>query len=212
MKLHYFPPSSYSQKGLMACLEKGVRFERVIVPMFDPDARAAFGKLSPLGKVPLLERDDGSFLPETSVIIEYLDRTFATRTRLIPEHLPTALQARLYDRWFDLYVNEPMTVLFHGGRRPPEQRDQNAMAEARAMLDKIYPVLDAHFRTSVWAAGDVFSLAECAAAPALRYCEMVHPLAAFNHLSAYWARLAARPSYVRVMEEAAPFLAKLTGG
>lgn len=79
------------------------------------------------------------------------------------------------------------------------------------MLAKVYPVLDAHFAANQWAAGDVFTIAECAAAPALRYCEMVYPFEQHGHLAAYWKRLSARPSYVRVAEEAAPYLAKLTG-
>ncbi len=209
MKLYYHPVSSYSQKVLIACYEKQAPFEPSIVDLFDPAARAEYVKVYPLGKVPCLVRNDGVVMGESSVIIEYLDTHVISDVRLIPQEQDQALRVRALDRWFDLYVNDPMATLFFNGLKPESERNQKSMQEARATLDKMYPILDASMRGKEWAAGDRFTMADCAAAPALHYCRMVYGFDQFEHLAAYVRRLEARPSFAKVLAEAAPYLARL---
>ena len=57
-----------------------------------------------------------------------------------------------------------------------------------------------------WAMGDDFSLADCAAAPSLFYGNMVLPFDGDQkHLTTYFERLKARPSFARVINEAGPY-------
>jgi glutathione S-transferase len=213
MKLYYFPLSPYSQKALIAFPEKGVSFTPEIVIPADPEQRAAYVKINPLGKVPLLVLDDGHKIPESSIIIEYLeDHHGASGTRLIPADKDLARQTRFHDRQWDLYVNNQTQTIFFDGRKPEKDRNPTAVAAARAVLDIMYPMYDAHLAKRTWIMGDAFTMADCAAAPCLTYLRMLHPYEQHKHLSAYAARLMERPSFAKVQQDAAPFMAKLMGG
>ncbi len=61
--------------------------------------------------------------------------------------------------------------------------------------------------TTAWLAGGNFTLADCAAAPALHYADVVHQLDRNAHraLAAYFDRALARSSVTRVVEEARPY-------
>src|SRR6478609_6927711 len=112
MQLYYHFRSPYSHKVLLALAEKRVAFEPVMIR--PDDERLA--KLNPLKKVPLLVLDDGWKIPESTIIIEYLDTHFSTGTRLIPDDRDQARQTRFHDRISDLYLTEPlMELLFKRG-------------------------------------------------------------------------------------------------
>jgi glutathione S-transferase len=211
MKLYYFPVSTFSQKALIALYEKGIKFTPEIVDFLSPEGKAAYKKVYPLGKVPLLVRDDGGFIPESSIIIEYLDTQFDAGPRLIPEDKELARRTRFYDRQFDLYVNEPTVTLFFDGRKPEAERNPAAAATARERLDLMFTMFDKHFEKHTWALGDTFTMADCAAAPALGLARMVHPFDKHTNLTRYFGRLVERPSYARVLDEAKPYIAKLMG-
>jgi glutathione S-transferase len=90
--------------------------------------------------------------------------------------------------------------------RAAGDRDRQGVAEARAMLDTAYRWLDGVMDGREWAAGDDFSLADCAAAPALFYADWTHPIEqAFSNVHAYRRRLLARPSFARAVDEARPY-------
>lgn len=208
MKLYYFPLSSYSQKVLFALYEKEIPFEPEIVDLLDPVARKAYRETYPIGKVPLLIRDDRVPMGESSVIIEYLHIHHPGGPALLPADPEQALRVRALDRWFDLYVNDPATRLLIEGMKPEDKRDANTMKSATAMLDKMYPILDKHVAKREWAAGNDLTLADCAAGPALAYCRQVHPFESFENLDRYFGHLRARPSFHRVLEEAGAWAAK----
>ncbi|HEX8697639.1 MAG TPA: glutathione S-transferase family protein [Myxococcaceae bacterium] len=208
MKLYFNPVSSYSQKALLALYEKGCPFEPEIVNLFDPKAREAYQKVYPIGKVPFLQVAEKKLgLSEASVIVEYLDRTFSSGPKLIPEEVEQALQVRMLDRFFDLYITESVTKIFFDGMRPEGQKDPFGVQQARDRLDSTYAFFESHLAGKTWAAGDAFSLADCAAAPALFYARMIQPFEAHKNVSAYFDRLMQRPAYQRVVKEAEPFLA-----
>ncbi|HUD95861.1 glutathione S-transferase family protein, partial [Sphingobium sp.] len=126
--------------------------------------------------------------------------------RLIPDDPVSALEVRLLDRFFDNHMATPQQKLVFDAMRPEGQKDQAGVADARAALDKAYAWLDAHMAGRTWAAGDVFSLADCAAAPHLFYAHWSHPVpAALRHVHAYRRRLRERPSFARAVEEARPW-------
>jgi glutathione S-transferase len=149
-------------------------------------------------------------IPESSIIIEYLDQRVPGGTRLIPADPDVSRRVRFHDRIFDLYLNNPCATIFFDGLKPEGQRNPGAVAEARETIEAVYAYLDDHLAKSTWAVGDAFSMADCAAAPALGYLRNLHPFASRPRITAYWNRLAERPSVVRVLDEAKPYLAKMS--
>ena len=113
----------------------------------------------------------------------------------------------MMDRVFDNYVMTPMQKFGADAMRPEGSRDPAGVADAHAMLDKAYDWLEQRLAGREWAAGDAFTLADCAAAPALFYADWMHPIAPeLTVLRAYLARLQARPSVSRAAREAEPYL------
>jgi glutathione S-transferase len=89
--------------------------------------------------------------------------------------------------------------------RAEERRDPHGVAEARRLFETAYGWLDATMARREWAAGERFSLADCAAAPSLFYADWVHAIGdAFPNVRAYRRRLLARPSFARAVDEARP--------
>jgi len=211
-ELYYHPLSSYCWKVLIALYEAELPFEKHLVDLRDPAQRAAFLELSPLGKFPLLrdtERD--RYIPESSILIEYLARDAPSAARLVPSSSELALEVRARDRFFDLYVMEPMAKIVEDRLRPEAERDPRGVAAAHARLDQAYPIAEGFLGDSSWAVADDFSLADCAAAPALFYANKVHALHSASALSRYLERLQARASFARVLREAEPFMSMFPG-
>jgi glutathione S-transferase len=213
LKLFFHPLSSYCQKVLIALYESDTPFDRQIVELMSEQGRAEFLKLWPIGKMPVL-RDEARnrMIPETSVIIEYLQRFYPGRTAFIPDDVEQALHVRLRDRFFDFYVNDPMTKIVTDNLRPSGQSDGTGVAEAKARLETAYGLIDKEMATKPWACGEAFSMADCAAAPALFYAEKVLPFRGRHpHLAAYFDRLSQRPSYARASSEAEPYMKMFPG-
>lgn len=194
MKLYYHPRSPYSHKVMIALAEKRVAHEAIMTKPSDE----AFAALTPLKKVPLLVLDDGWKIPESTIIVEYLEGHVTTGTRLIPEDRDQARQTRFHDRIADLYLTEPlMTLLFARG-------DAEA---AHTRLDAMLTGYEAHLAQRTWILGDPFTMADCALIPGLRYARELHPLDRYPHVAAYFARAVERPSVRGVLDEVARQLA-----
>jgi glutathione S-transferase len=210
MKLYYSPVSPYSQKVLIALAEKGAKFETEIVNLGDANARAEFEKVNPFGKVPYLRDEARSWsIPESTTIIEYVDRHVTGGVALIPSDPDLARQARFHDRIFDLYITEQALKIFFDGRRPAEKRDPVGVEGAEKRLDKTYALLDHYLAKKTWVLGETFSLGDIAAAPALAIGRMLRPYDAHKNLAAYFGRLNERPSVQRVLREGQEYMARL---
>lgn len=195
-KLYYHPLSSYCWKALLGLYEHGTEFEPVVIDLGDRKAKAAFQQVWPLGKFPVLQVGE-RVIPESSVIVEYLG------PRLLAGD---ALEIRLWDRFFDNYVQTPMQRIVSDTFRVDHARDPQGVEEACALLRLSYHVLERQLDGRTWIAGDEFSLADCSAVPALFYAGMLEPFVGnFSALSAYYERLLLRPSVQRVLEEAKPY-------
>lgn len=207
LTLHSHPFASYCWKVLVALYENDTPFEAVLVDLGDPAARAAFLQLNPLGKMPVLH--DGArdrIVTESSIVIEYLALHYPGPVSLLPGDPERMLEVRAQDRFFDLHVHEPMQAIVADRLRPADRRDPLGVQQARDRLRLAYRLVDARMAARTWAAGDDFSLADCAAAPALYYANEVEPLGDLHpNTAAYLARLLVRPSFARVRAEAAPF-------
>ncbi|QSQ19003.1 glutathione S-transferase family protein [Pyxidicoccus parkwayensis] len=213
LTLYQHPLASFCWKVLIALYENGTPFEARLVDLGNEAERAAFLKLTPMGKMPVL-RDEARdrTIPETSIIIEYLDTHYPGPKRLIPAEPELALRTRLSDRFFDLYVQEPMQKIVGDELRPEGKRDPHGVAQARAALRSAYAFLEQEMATRRWAMGDDFTLADCAAAPALFYADKVVAIGEERpNTAAYLSRLMARPSFARVLEEAKPYFHMFPG-
>lgn len=205
MKLFAHPFSSYCQKVLTALYENDTPFEWQLLDFADPATLTEFASLWPLKRMPLL-LDGGRAIVESSVIIEHLDLAHPGRTRFVPDDRRDALEVRRMDRCFDNYVMAPMMRMVFDRLRPESDRDPTGVGEARALLDTTYDWLDRELAGREWSCGAQFSLADCAAAPALFYADWVHPIGATRPvLAAYRARLLARPSFARAVDGGRPY-------
>jgi glutathione S-transferase len=202
--LHFHPLSSFCWKALIALYENDVAFRPHPIDLRDADQRAAFLRLWRIGKFPVLQ-SGSEIIPESSIIVEYLDRHLAGRTRFIPDDPALALQTRLRDRFYDLYVHLPMQKIMGDQLRPADRRDPQGVEQARAQLRTSYEMIEQQ-TGAAWAMGDAFTLADCAALPALFYANMVEPFGSDRRaVAGYFERLKARPSVARVLKEAEPY-------
>src|SRR5262245_9352334 len=168
LKIYGHPFAAYYQKVVIALYENDTPFEFRMLAPDDRQAAAEHQALWPFKRIPVLV-DDGRTVVESSIIIEYLGLHHPGPVRLIPDDARAALDARMMDRFFDNYIMTPMQKIVLDSIRAAENRDRLGVAEARAMLDTAYRWLDDQIAGRTWAAGHGFSLADCAAAPALFY-------------------------------------------
>lgn len=209
LRLYYHPLSSYCWKVLIALYEAGVPFEGEIVDLSDADARERFMRMTPLAKFPVLvDEESGKGFPESSIIIEYLAIKHASAAKLIPADRDLALRVRLSDRFYDLYVHDKMQKIVGDRLRPAGAKDPTGVAKWQDELEIALSLVDRDMAEGGWATGLTFTMADCAAAPALYYANQVAPFGD-RHAGAarYLDRLMARPSFARVLEEAAPYFA-----
>jgi glutathione S-transferase len=209
LTLHYHPLSSYCHKALIALYENGTPFERRIVNLMDPAEAAAFKKLWPCGQFPVLQDGDRT-VPESSIIIEYLDQHHSGKTKFIPADPERARQVRFKDRFFDLQLHAHMQKIVIDKLRPEDKKDPTGVEQARARMTVALDMIDAEMAGKTWAMGDEFTLADCAAAPPLFYIDKMFPLSGTHKNAAgYLRRLLDRPSYARAIEEAKPYFSML---
>ena len=203
MKLYAHPFSSFCQKALIAFYENDIAFEYRTLE--DPSANAELRALWPLKRFPVLQDGETTVL-ESASIIEPLQAHYPGPVRLIPDDAAAAVEVRMMDRVFDNYVSTPQGRIVFNSMRAEADRDSLGDAEARRMLETTYAWLDQRLTGREWATDHGFSLADCAAAPALFYANWTHPIPErFETLKAYRARLLARPSFARCVDEALPY-------
>jgi glutathione S-transferase len=210
--LYAHPFASYCQKVLIALHENDTSFIYRMLGPDDPSANAELEALWPLRRFPVLV-DEGRTLIESSIIIEHLTLRYPGPIRLLPQDPMTALEVRKMDRFFDNYIMTPMQKVVGDRNRPEEARDPYGVREARAQLDAGYRWLNGVMSERTWAAGDAFSLADCAAAPSLFYADWVHEIPPeFSAVRAFRRRLLDRPSIARAVDAARPFRVLFPGG
>jgi glutathione S-transferase len=203
LRLYYHPLSSFCHKVLIALYENNIEFERQIVDLGTEADRNALHAIWPFNKFPVIrDHARNRDVAESTVIIEYLDHHFAGGQPLIPTGWEAAFEVRFWDRVFDNYVHRPMQQIV-GDRIFGKRGD---LTGERATLETAYGMIERHMASRTWVSGREFSMADCAAAPALFYASTLQPFPnEFKHLSAYFDRLTKRPSFARVLEEAKPY-------
>ncbi len=208
LTLYYHPLSSYCWKVLTALYENDTPFTPLLVNLGEEASSAAFKKVWPIGKFPVV-RDEakGKMIPESSTIIEYLDRHYPGRTALIPADADAARETRLRDRFYDLHVHTHMQKIVGDRIRPADKKDPFGVEQARAQLAVALGMIEEDMAAKKkWTMGDDFTMADCSAAPALYYANLVAPFSATHKsTAAYLNRLLDRPSFARAVREAEPY-------
>src|SRR5689334_14603323 len=207
LRLYMHPLASYCWKALIALYEADVPFERQIVDLRDEKERNDFLKLTPLGKFPILvDEEAGKGYPEATIIIEYLAMKFPAAAKLVPADRDLALRVRLSDRFYDNYVHAKMQQIVGDRIRPADKKDPFGVEQAHFDLETALSLVDRDMESGGWATGLTFTMADCAAAPALFYSNEVAPFGDKHPgCKRYLERLAARPSFMRVLAEAEPY-------
>ncbi len=207
LTLYLHPLASFCHKVLIGLYENGTPFEPRIIDFADPGSAAAHIERWPVGKIPVLhDSDTDRVVPETTIITDYLQRHYPGPVRLLPDDPDHLMDVRLWDRFYDLYVSVPMQKIVTDRLRPDGTMDPHGVAEARATLETAYAMIDGQLVGRLWTTGDAFTMADCAALPALFFAAIVQPFPGDRpHLAAYFERLLERPSVARVLAEARPY-------
>jgi glutathione S-transferase len=206
LKLYYHPLSSYCWKALIALYENGTPFEKVLVDFGDPASRDAFYALWPIGQFPVV-RDEARdrLVPESSIIVEYLDDHYPGMTRFIPEDTDKAREVRMRDRFFDLHIHIHMQKITGDRIRPDGKTDPFGVENARTRMATALGMVEQGIGED-WQMGDAFTLADISAAPALFYADKIVGLTdKYPKTWAYLERLKVRPSFSRTLREAEPY-------
>jgi glutathione S-transferase len=211
LTLHYHPLSSFCMKALVALYENGTAFKPLLVNLGEKESREAFLKVWAIGKFPVLQDDArNEIVPESTTVIEYLDQHYSGSTKFIPDDNALALQVRQADRLTDLYIHMEMQKVIGDRLRPADKKDPYGVEQARNRMRTAYDIMDkamaARNSAQTWAVGETFTLADCAACPALYYGNKATPFEdTHKNLAAYYHRLLKRPSFARTLEEAKPY-------
>lgn len=205
LALYGHPFSSYTQKVLIALDENHIAFEFRGIGPDTPEHTAEWLRRWPLRKFPLL-LDGERQVVETSIIIEYLQLAHPGPVRLLPADSMAALEVRFMDRFFDLHVMNVVQLAVDAALTGDTVKRADGLKLAVEKLERAYAWLEGKLAGMSWATGADFTLADCAAAPALFYADWTHPISgSYPVLRAYRARLLARPSFARAIEQARPF-------
>ncbi len=207
LKLYFHPLSSFCHKALIALYECGASFEPILVDLSDDKSSAALRSLWPMAKFPVL-RDEARnrTVAEATVIVEYLGAYYPGGTQFVPAEADLAWQTRMWDRFYDNYVHLQMQKIVGDWLRPAGAADPFGVEHAKTTLQRAYGMIEHAMDRKTWAVGENFSLADCAAAPALFYANTAMPFGpAQPNLQTYLDRLMSRPSYARALKEAQPY-------
>lgn len=216
MKLYEATLSPFAARVRAQLYAKGIDVERVAPPggLASPE----YKRINPTGKIPALILDDGSVLPESGVIAEYLEDRFPEPS-LRPADLALRARMRVLVQLGDQYLF-PALHLLYPAVMDPSQRDEKAVAEGLASLDPHYDAIT-HFLASSgpYSLGSQLTLADCALFPIFFFATRVHaalgagdPTAARPPLAGWWKSVALNPAIHRVDVELEKALAEMMAG
>ncbi len=204
MKLYYNPISSYSQKVLTVAHEKDIKFEGVVVNLMDPEAHAAYKRdVAPIGKVPMLDLGDHK-IPESSIIMEYLDTHFDTGTKMLSDDKDKARQARFFDRVADLYLMDPAVGIILNSFKPDDQKDASLVERNSAQLKESLGLFDKGLENKKYMLGNEFGYGDVSGLVACNLMTMFLKMDLPPNVKAFHERCAARDSWQHVLKELEP--------
>ncbi len=171
-----------------------------------------YDAINPIGKIPAL-MIGGAAIPESQVICDLFEDLYPENPLRPAEPIARARSA-LLARIVDLYVMNPMLPLF--ANLDPATRDQAIVDRVALEVSKGLGWLDQAIAPGPFACGETFTLADCAAVPALDYvlrfmpiAGLADPLAGRARLAAYWDAIGAHPHAARARAALADALSRL---
>lgn len=205
MKLFHYPWAPYTRKALLGGYELDIAFEEVITPAFEKACMAELrAKTTPLATLPLLLLQDGSFISESSLIIEYFDLEGPAPGTLVPLDPHAALRVRGFDRLAEgLLV--PTHYLTWALRKPPAETNHKKIAEVRAKMSAVFRVFDEHLTGKRFLFDDRFTMADiapsCAISVLIADRSIAHDdLGEYPNVRRWYEGLAERPSWRRMQQ------------
>ncbi|AYV54688.1 glutathione S-transferase family protein [Leptospira kmetyi] len=156
IKLHGASISNYVNKVKLGILEKGLEYEQLRVA---PSQEEEFLKISPMGKIPVLEID-GKFLFESGAILEFLDTIYPQEPKLIPEEPWEAARVREITTIIEMYLDIPARRVYLPASRGKEVSPE-LVEEIHSSLIKGVKALQRVVKFSPYIAGEKFTMADC---------------------------------------------------
>lgn len=207
LTLYYHPLSSFCWKTLIALYENETAFTAKLVDLGNESERNQFLKLAPLGQFPVIQDDKANkIISQSTSIIEYLQIHHPGKIQLIPTDLDLAFEVRYWNEFCDNYIHIRMQKIVEDFTRPIEKKDSMGVADARKKITIAYDLLEKRMQSKTWCVGETYTMADCAASPALFYGDKVEPIKETHpSLKKYFERLIERPSFARVLKEAHPY-------
>lgn len=203
MKLIASLSSPYARKVRIVLAEKKIDCPVEVDIPWNADSRVA--DYNPLGKVPVLELDDGMPLYDSRVIVEYLDNVSPV-SRLLPEGNRQLILTRRWEALADGIIDAAAAIVIEQ-RRPAAQQSADWIARQRSKIDRGLAALSQDLGERAWCHGDAYSLADIAVGCCLGYLDFRFPAIDWHqqypNLDALQQKLEARPSFVDTRPPAA---------
>jgi glutathione S-transferase len=204
MRLYSIDLSPFAARVRAAIYFKGLRIECVPPPSAGTRC-AEYLALNPMGKLPALELDDGTIVPESETIIEYLDDAFP-EPPLRPRAAADRARVRLLSRVLECYVTAPMFLLFPQLGATP--RDTKLVEAQLQRMDEGLEYLCRYLEGGRYAFGTSLTSADCCVFPTLYLIDLIAPrferpdmLAKHSKAAAYYQQAQADPVLSRVLGE-----------
>jgi len=196
MKLLGSPGSPYVRKVRVVLAEKHIDYEYVVDRPSNPGSRVA--EFNPLGKIPVLVRDDGSTIYDSVVIVEYLEGLVA-EPRLIPVAFEDRIQVKRWEALGDGIADATVAVSHDVREAEPQRKPAAWYTKQRQKIQRGLAAMERDLGDAQFCYGGKFSLADVAAGFALAYLDQVLPdtdwRRDFPKLGQLAVRLAARESF-----------------
>src|ERR1700722_17501312 len=203
MNLYVFPHAPYSRKVLLAIYEKGLKIEIETISPHDPAAQERLLGIYPIFTLPLLVLDEGSPMPESSIIVEHLDLSSAAGPRLLPADTREALHVRACDRLGDQLLAATAYLAFALGK-PVEKQNAERIAMNRRKIRAVLDLVESKLGVSTFLHGDGLTLADlgpvCAVASLLSDGSL-EGLQPWPGVERWFARVTSRPSWQRIGDD-----------
>lgn len=202
MKLYSGNLSPYSAKVRMQIYAKGLDIALERPAGF---GSAEWWKTSPIGRIPVLELDNGDLIPESEVIAEYLEEIFPT-PRLLGSTPRESATIRTVSRIGDIYLMNNMFML--SGQTNPKTRSDAVRDLLAGQVVRNVKALEHYIGSDGFAVCGRLTIADCSLVPALFLIENVlpstdteNPIPGQPKVAAYWAAIQQNEVAAKVLVE-----------
>jgi glutathione S-transferase len=198
IRLHDHLSSGNGYKARLLLAQLGVPFERVEYDIDRAETRTPeFLRMNPNGRVPVLELEDGRFLPESNAILFYL----AEGTPFLPDdHFGRAQVLRW--AFFEQYSHEPniASPRYWITHNLPMTEERRVMLEPKRKLGyAALGVMEGHLKDREFFIGNRYSIADIALYAYTHVAdEGGFDLGRFPSINAWLERVAAQPRHVPI--------------